>query len=162
MSTVPDTTHRTTWNRSLIAVLLLSIPATAIWFSDELISHAAATTLFEDKPLNVESTWGIRVLGIRLTAAGYMLDFRYRLLDAQKANALFNRRIKPHLIVEKSGAKLQVPITNKLGPLRQTATHAKVDRNYFTFFANPGRHVDSGDKVTVVIGEIRLKDIAVQ
>jgi len=105
--------------------------------------------------------WGVRVIGVRPSAAGYMLDFRYRVLDAKKAAEVVNRKNKPYLLVEKDGSKLVVPVTSKLGPLRQSAQYAKENRNYFMFFANPGKHVKSGDLVTVVIGDFKAEHIVV-
>ena len=43
---------------------------------------------------------------VRQTAAGYMLEFRYRVLDAEKAKPLFERRTKPVLTHAETGAKL--------------------------------------------------------
>ncbi len=105
--------------------------------------------------------WGVEVIGVRPSAAGYMLDFRYRVLDAEKAAELVNRKVKPYLIVEKDGSTLRVPVTSKLGPLRQSAQFAKENRNYFMFFANPNRHVKSGDLVTVVIGDFKTEHLLV-
>lgn len=109
----------------------------------------------------LEQEWGVRVIGIRTTAAGYMLDFRYRILDADKATPILNRKTKPELIVEHNGTKLYVPVTSKIGPLRQSAKFVKEDKNYYMFFANPGRYVQPGDKVTVVIGDFKAEHITV-
>lgn len=114
------------------------------------------------KQANAGDKWGIRVIGIRRTAADYMLDFRYRVLDAEKAAYLMNRKIKPQLIVEKNGRKLEVPVSSKIGPLRQAPKFTKVDRNYFMFFANPGRSVLAGDKVTIVIGDFKAEHLVVE
>jgi hypothetical protein len=57
----------------------------------------------------IEDEWGVEVLGIRRTAGGYMLDFRYRVLDAEKAAPILDRRITPYLEIAESGAKLLVP-----------------------------------------------------
>ncbi len=105
--------------------------------------------------------WGVQVIGIHTTATGYLLDFRYRVLDAEKAAPLLDRRIKPYLIVEKDNAKLEVPVTSKLGALRQTTFNVKADRNYFILFSNPARHVRSGDKVTIVIGDFKVEHLDV-
>jgi hypothetical protein len=109
-----------------------------------------------------EERWGIQVTGIRLSAAGYMLDFRYRVLDAGKASPVLNRRVKPYLIVDSNGAKLMVPNTPKLGLLRQVASGANPDRTNFMLFANPGKAVQSGSKVTLVMGDLKVEDIVVQ
>ena len=110
----------------------------------------------------IEEKWGIRVLSIRLTAANYMLDFRYRVSDTEKAEAIITRKIKPHVIIEDSGRKLVVPVAAKLGPLRTSPKYLKKDKNYFTFFANPGGDVKSGDKVTVVMGDAIIEHLVVQ
>lgn len=110
---------------------------------------------------DVFERWGVRVLGIRTSAEGYMLDFRYRVLDAAKAAPLLDRRIKPYLLVEKSEAKLAVPVSSKIGALRQNSRSVKQDRNYFVMFANPGRHVKAGDRVKVVIGEFSSGELVV-
>jgi hypothetical protein len=35
-------------------------------------------------------------------------------------------------------------------------------RTYFALFANPGRQIEAGDKVTVVIGDFRAEDLIVE
>ena len=110
----------------------------------------------------LEELWGVEIQAVRLTAAEYMLDFRYRVLDADKAAPILDRHIKPHVIVERSGVKLQVPISSKLGPLRQTQTHPQDARNYYAFFANPARHVKRGDLITIVVGDFMAEHIAVE
>lgn len=123
----------------------------------------SATEIVKDDVIqnNHEVKWGVRVIGIHSTAAGYMLDFRYRILDAKKAAPILNRKTKPELIVEKDNRVLRVPVTSKLGPLRQSAKFAKENRNYFMFFANPGKLVQRGDKVTVVIGDFKAEHLTV-
>lgn len=112
---------------------------------------------------SLRDEWGVEVLGIHTSATGYMLDFRYRVIDAKKAAPLLDRRIKPapYIIVEKNNAKLGVPVTSKLGALRQTTFNVKPNRNYFVLFSNPSRHVRSGDKVTVVIGDFKVEHLVV-
>ena len=110
---------------------------------------------------SLQEQWGVDILGIQATATGYILDFRYRVVDAKKAAPLLDRRIKPYILVEKDEARLEVPVTSKLGALRQTTTHVKPNRNYFVLFSNPGRHVKPGDKVTVVIGDFKAENLSV-
>lgn len=112
----------------------------------------------------VQSTYGIRVEGLRLSAAGSMLDFRYRVVDQAKAAPLLNGKIQPYLLDESRGAKLGVPNTPVLGRIRQTARNNKImeDRTYFVMFGNPGKAVQSGDRVTLLLGEVRITDLTVQ
>ncbi len=52
----------------------------------------------EKELMRPEEKWGIKVLGIRTTAAGYMLNFRYKILNAEKVSAFMGPRAKPYLI----------------------------------------------------------------
>lgn len=104
--------------------------------------------------------WGIRIESLRLTAAGYMLDFRYRVMDARKAKPLFERKTKPVLRDEASGAEMAVPVPPKTGALR-SSNDPKAGRRYFMFFANPGRFIAAGNRVTVTIGAFSVGGIRV-
>ena len=117
-----------------------------------------------DKPdarATLQEQWGVEIVAVRTTAAGSMIDFRYRVLDADKAAALFKRKTKPYLIHQESGKVLEVPVTAKIGPLRSSDTPQE-GRVYWMFFGNKTRLVQSGDKVTVVIGDFKLENITVQ
>ena len=105
---------------------------------------------------------GIEVEGIRLSAAGYMLDFRYRVLDPVKAAPLLDRKIQLYLLDEASGARLAVPSAPKVGSLR-TSSRSKIipGRNYYILFANPGRYLQAGSKVTLVAGDAEINHLTV-
>ena len=109
----------------------------------------------------LEEKWGIRIIGVRLTAADMMLDFRYRVIDPEKAASLLSRQIKPHLIDQATGRKFEVTRT-RLGPMRQTAVKPQADRNYIILFANQGKTVKRGNKVTVVIGDFVIENLVVE
>ena len=108
--------------------------------------------------------WGIEIVGVWRSAAGYMLDFRYRVIDPEKAQPLLSRGsgIRPYLIDQATGAQLGLASSPKVGPLRQTTQEPTAGRVYFAIFANPGAAVASGSKVTVVIGEFRAENLVVQ
>lgn len=109
----------------------------------------------------ISDRWGIEALSIRESAAGYVLDFRYRIVDPGKAAEFFKPKTKPYLIDQASGAVFGVPTTAKVGPLRSYNNPQK-DRVYFILFANPGRFIKVGNKVTVVIRDCRLENLVVQ
>lgn len=111
-----------------------------------------------------ETKLGIRMEGLRLSAAGYMLDFRYRVTDPVKAAPLLDKKVRPYLLDEESGAQLAVPDTPKLGQLRTTGRNKVIhdDRDYFILFANPGRLVQAGSKMTLVMGDLRIGNITVE
>lgn len=109
----------------------------------------------------LEQDWGVKVLWIRTSAAGHMLDFRYRVLDPEKAKPLMDRRNKAYVVPQNSKVKLGVPHSPKVGSLRTMPKTIKKDTNYYAMFANPGT-VSRGDKVTVVIGDFKAENLTVQ
>lgn len=130
--------------------------------SDEQKEVAVVQEPKEQQEPSLEEKWGIKILSIRQSANGYMLDFRYRVIDPDKASLLLSRKEKPYLIDQASGARFMVPSAPKVGPLRQTAIKPIADRNYFILFANPGKYVKPGNRVTVVIGEFRVQNLVVE
>ena len=107
--------------------------------------------------------WGVEVLGMRLTAANMMLDFRFHVIDAEKALTLFDHRIKPYIIADRSQIKLPVPMAAKVGAFRPTNRGKNITsgRNYYMIFGNPDRHVKQGETVTVVIGDFTVESLLV-
>ena len=115
----------------------------------------------ETAAAQLAETWGIEVASIRLTAHAHMIDYRYKVLDAGKADDLFKRQIKPQLIHQETGRVLVVPDTAKVGPLRNSSTPQE-GRIYWMFFGNAGNLVEAGDKVTVLIGDFVVEDLVVE
>ncbi len=109
----------------------------------------------------LEERWGIQIQPIRMSAVGFIIDFRYRVIDSEKAAPLFNRKTKPYLIDQASGKKLAVPNPPKIGPLR-TSNKPQANRVYFILFSNPGWFIKSGNKVTVVIGDFKADNLVVE
>ncbi len=105
--------------------------------------------------------WGIEITSVRMAADGYMVDFRYRVLDAKKAETLFVRKNKPYLIDQTSQKVLAVPSMGKVGPLR-TANKPQEGRIYWMFFGNKQGLIKPGSKVTVIIGDFRAENITVE
>ena len=128
-------------------------------------SETLLPTATEPAVSQAERDWGIRIVGLRTSMAGMMIDFRYEVIDPNKAAPLLDLNEAAYLIVEKSGQKLGVPNSVKIGALRQT-THAKkvkAGRDYFVLFGNPGRKlVQPGDKVAIVIGDFKAEHLTLQ
>lgn len=129
-----------------------------------------ATPKIEIKsPINPEQSkqivdkWGVEIISLSLTAANYMIDFRFKVLDVEKSKVFFDHRVKPYLIVERSHAKLPVPMAAKVGAFRATNRGGNIKPNkiYYIVFGNPDAHVKSGEKVTMVIGEFKAENLTV-
>ena len=112
--------------------------------------------------LNLEEQWGIKLIGVQLSAAGYMLDFRYQVIDPNKAKYLTEQRQQAYLIDQATGAKFIVPSPPKIGSLRQRTSEPKAKQIYFMLFANPSRFIKSGNQVTIVIGDFQAKNLTVK
>jgi len=106
--------------------------------------------------------WGVEVASLHLSAQGRMVDFRYRVLDPDKAALLGDRSVKPTLTDLATGAVLRVPSFPKTGSMRQTAAKMEAGRVYFILFANTGMPVKSGSRVTVTIGDFKAEGLTVQ
>lgn len=121
---------------------------------------AAVTSPHPREATRTKRQWGVDVIGVRLSAAGHMLEFRYRVMDPVKAAPLFVRKTKPVLVHEATGASLVVPTPAKTGALRNSDPPLS-GRTYWMYFSNPGL-VKPGDRVSVVIGEFRAEGVVVQ
>lgn len=102
----------------------------------------------------------IAIESVRVTAAGHYLDLRYRVLDAPRANELLGAGVKPVLVDQATGVAMGVPMTAKLGPLRQTNAVQKPDHLYFVMFVNTAR-LGPGSRVTARLGDIEFTDLVV-
>ncbi len=103
----------------------------------------------------------IAIESVRITAAGHYIDLRYRVLDSERANASLGPGIKPVLIDEATGTVMEVPMTAKLGALRQTRGVQRPDRTYFVLFANTAG-LTSGSRVTAEIGDMSFERLTIE
>lgn len=126
------------------------------------VSRSAAEPVALADQQGAEEQLGIKVEALRWSADGFMLDFRYRVVDPDKARSLLTRSIKPYIIDEASGARFLIPSSPKVGPMRQTTLRPEAGRSYWLLFANPARYIKPGNLVTVVIGDHRLEHLVVE
>ena len=114
-----------------------------------------------DPNVDLEATWGVRVESIRLTAVGHMVDFRYRVIDPEKAATLTKRGREAFILDEATNTKLPVPVT-KVGQLRGTGTKPQKDRVYTVMFNTGGGLIQQGSQVSVVIGDFKAEHLIVE
>lgn len=152
----------------MLVLMILLLPGMA--FSADPPAELAAQDALQLQPAasqaavaqSVEEQLGVRIRGVRLSAAGFMLDLRYRVLDAAKAAPFLNRKLAPYLQAS-TGTRLGVAASPKIGPLRSTQRGAiHLDRDYAMLFGNPGRYLRSGSKITLVIGEQKIENLTVE
>jgi hypothetical protein len=104
--------------------------------------------------------WGIDSVGVKAVESGELIRFTYRVLDANKAKTLSDKRLEPSLIDERAHVKLVVPSLEKVGKLRQSSP-PETGRVYWMLFSNKGGYVKRGDRVNVVIGQFRAEGLVV-
>jgi hypothetical protein len=104
--------------------------------------------------------WGVDSLSAKWTESGEVIRFSYRVLDAEKAKALNDKKNEPSLIDPQAGVKLVVPSLEKVGQLRQSAP-PEAGKAYWMAFSNKGRRVKRGDHVDVVIGSFQAQGLVV-
>lgn len=146
--------------KALMLMMTLSLSA-----CDSESIQSLKSSFFSTPEQEMAEKWGIKIIGLRSTMYGLMIDFRFKVLDKNKAPPLFDKKATPYLIVEKSQAKLLVPNSPNIGNLRQTPELERIvnGRDFFVLFGNPrNRLVKKGDKVTVVIGDFKVQHLELQ
>lgn len=115
-------------------------------------------------PTEAEKKLGIHVAGLHLSAHGYVIDLRYRVLDADKAAPLLDSKKKVYLLDAAHDAKLGIPESPVIGAMRQTSRNHVIytDRDYFILFVNPGRAVRPGDLLKLAVDDTTIAELTVQ
>jgi len=108
-----------------------------------------------------ENTWGVEILGVKSAESGSMLRFSYRVLDADKAQALNDKRSTPYLYDITSHVRLEVPSMEKVGLLRQSSP-VEEGKVYWMVFSNHQRLVKPGTRVDIKIGQFLAQGILVE
>jgi hypothetical protein len=111
--------------------------------------------------LHYSMVWGVDSLSVKSVESGEMIRFTYRVVDADKAKVLNDKKFEPSLVDPTAGVKLVVPQMEKIGQLRQSAT-PEPGKAYWMAFSNKGRRVKRGDRVSVVIGQFRADGLVVE
>jgi hypothetical protein len=104
--------------------------------------------------------WGVDTLGVKWGESGEVIRFSYRVLDADKARILNDKKNEPSLIDPQAGVRLVVPSLENVGQLRQSAP-PEGGKSYWMVFSNKGRLVKRGDHVSVVIGAFHADGLVV-
>ena len=106
------------------------------------------------------SRWGIDELRVRSTNSGNLIRFSYRVVNAELAQALNDKHSTPAMLSQRARVVLQVPVMDKVGPLRQ-AMAPEAGKEYWMVFSNKGNFVKPGDRVDVLIGSFHADGLMV-
>ncbi len=153
---------KTTFVKSIICTAALTLSALAL-SGCAGPQREISGTASPDAPAPAQ--WeanGIKIESIKPIVAGMKLDLRYRVTDPDKARNFLKQTTPLSLIDQASGMVMTVPNTPTVGKLRNVPNGENTGRIYWMLFDNPGGQVKHGSKVTLVIGDVRIKDITVE
>ena len=130
---------------------------------------AAAPTTPTRQPVSIPDTgelyyarvFGVDHLRVRSLSSGFTLEFRYRVVDPEKAKVLSDKKAKPVMIDPKWGNRLSIPTLENIGDLRQSQS-PEAGKQYWMMFHNAGRLVKPGQRVDVVIGSFHAEGLTVE
>ena len=129
------------------------------------------------RPGTLEGEWGIRVASVGLTMAGGAVDFRYTVVDAEKALLLSQGMTSAYVIDQATGTKISMTPPPMKGP---AAAHSSArmarqgggfppspnrlaaGRTNSLLLPNPAGLLKSGSIITVVVGDIRTQNVRVE
>jgi hypothetical protein len=104
--------------------------------------------------------WGVDKLRVSSTNSGNLIRFTYRVEDPLLARTLLDRGATPYMYSPKAQAVLQIPVMDKVGPLRQ-AMAPKAGQEYWMVFSNKSNLVRPGDRVDIRIGTFHADGLMV-
>lgn len=115
----------------------------------------------EHADLGYALQWGVDSMQVHATNAGNLIRFSYRVVDANKAKLLIDKGANPMMVAPRLNVALQVPVMDKIGPLRQS-TEVEPGKIYWMAFSNKGQLVKPGERVSVWVGGFRVDGLVVQ
>ena len=124
-------------------------------------SRYRAVELSQHAIEHYQTIWGVDSFVVRSVESGQMIRFSYRVIDAEKAAAVNDKKATPYLIDEAAHVKLVVPMMEKVGQLRQSAA-PESGKSYWMVFSNKGDFVKRGDRVSVEIGKFRVDGLVIE
>ena len=107
-------------------------------------------------PAGLAKHSGVRVTQLATTGGGGLLDLRYQVIDPGKAAAIHDLETPPALVDERTGVVIDDLF---MGHSHNGPTKAGLI--YYLVFSNPGSIVQSGDRVSVVLGDARIAHVRV-
>ena len=138
------------------ALLLAGGGAARAWWPDQKPDVRAGTTLVT--AAGMAARYGIEVNLIGVSAAGGLVEFRYQVVDPDKADAMVHDpKLFPIVVVEESGATMAIP-----RPHQHAGAGLELGGTYFFMFANAHNAIHKGSLLTLVMGDARLEHIVAQ
>jgi hypothetical protein len=136
----------------LALVILFGFLTYRVYLKPQTASALPGKVLISQSALEEKS--GLHVTLLAVTAAGGMVDFRFKVTDVDKATKILQTdKLLPYLTV--AGSKVS------LKPTPETLQNAKLEGGqvYYILYGNTGNLVKPGTPVSVIIGDWQLEPI---
>ena len=156
-ASIPLPTHRARapLPRWLLIAFLIASAAAAIvslWAAaraSQIPGTVTTQAAFEEK-------WGIHVSHIAVVADGGLIDFRFQVIDSDKASPVMEVETRPHLYVEGTGQEVS-------GLYHIMHNHAiAAGESHYLIYNNANGAIKRGTSISVVIGDMRLEHLIAQ
>jgi hypothetical protein len=106
---------------------------------------------------DIEAKYGIQFTNVGITASGGLIDVRFRILDALKAEPVVGHHALVKMVIgDERAAKLLD--TRAMTPGDSTLV---AGQGYYVLFRNAGDTVLRGDWVDIFVGDLEIKHIRV-
>ncbi len=153
----PRRPSRRRWPAVIVIVLLLVLAGVGV---KAATSHPAdvrdGTQLVDVQGMADRA--GVRITLLGLVAQGGMIQFRYQVVDPDKAsNLLDDPKLRPILVVEETGETIVLSSRP-----HKHGSDVDLGGTYFFMMANAHNAVHDGTKLTVVIGDARIEHLVAQ
>ncbi len=143
------------WLAVAVAVLLVGLTGRVV------LANRAADVRSGTEAVNAQefaARTGVKVNLLGLTAGGGMIEFRYQVVDPDKASLLLHEADKrPVLVAEDTGSTLAMVSRPHIH-----RADLKLGGTYFFLLANAHNAIKDGTPITVVIGDVRLEHVKAQ
>ncbi len=144
------------WIGLIVLILIASLLGWRWWLSTQLPAPYNAAKVVDEAGL--EEKWGIRVTLVGISGDGGLVDFRFIVVDPDKALALIDNNANRPVLVDEATNTLLLPSpspSSHRGPPIPGQT-------FIMLYPNPRGIVQIGSQVSVIIGDIRLEHLVAQ
>lgn len=144
--------------RRWVAVVAVVVAVTLgfVWWTGRPDDVRSGTDLVTMQGL--AARYGVEVDLIAVTAANGLVEFRYVVVDPDKATRLLHEtELAPTLVDEHSGATIRMS-----APPHKHGGELRLGGTYFFLLANANNALHEGSPVTLVMGDARVEHITVQ
>ena len=100
---------------------------------------------------------GVKIVYVAVTGDGGLIDLRFQVIDPEKANAIHDEDNPPTLVDEATGL-----VVNSLLMGHAHSGLYTAGQTYYLIFENPGNIVQSGNQVSVLLGNAEVDHVVVK